>query len=88
MHEARECLIYFAMQTLAWGICDASSRFVNQAKVMLAVSSGMIYATFSFLIIRHIAEDPHGWGAILGYVCGGGFGTFLGIRASQKIGGE
>ncbi len=77
---------FFFVQVLAYGLVDASNRFVAQANIPLSVSSGMVYAFIAFKVIKKVGEAKCNY-ALYGYILGGGVGTFLGIVVSRWITG-
>jgi hypothetical protein len=79
--------LFFFMQVLNYGLCDASSRWVAQGNVPLSVSSAMVYALLAFFVIKRVGEARIGF-ALAGYVAGGGVGTWLGIVVSRAVTGK
>jgi hypothetical protein len=83
----RAFLRFFCLQTLNYGLVDASYRWIAQGNIPLGCSSGMLYAWLSWVVIRKISSDPGSKSAVAGYVAGGGLGTYLGIVVSRAVTG-
>jgi hypothetical protein len=78
---------FFVIQIFAYGIVDASYRFIAQANMTLSVITATVYAVLSFTVIRDVATGPQSRGAITGYAAGSAIGTWIGIAVSRAVTG-
>ena len=84
----RDASIMFIIQTLNYGMMVVNYRAVAKADYFWSAFSDFLLASFSFFVIKKIANSDDSWHLWLGYAIGGVAGSLLGIEISLLIHGH
>jgi len=84
----RDAIIMFVIQTFNYGMMVVNYRAVAQANYFWSALSDFMLATFSFFVIKKIANSDDSWHLWFGYAMGGVAGSLLGIEISLLIHGH
>jgi hypothetical protein len=84
----RDAMIMFIIQTFNYGMMVVNYRAVAQANYFWSALSDFMLATFSFFVIKKIANSDDSWHLWFGYAMGGVAGSLLGIEISLLIHGH
>ena len=83
--KAKEFLILFAVQAVAYSVICINTRAIAQVDYGVAMVSDLGIASLNFFVIRRIAQSTETAHQFAGYVLGSLFGTVSGIKISTLL---